>query len=55
MLVAPRDLLRPNSQAPAEYQEGYHFLAWGYGGFEEKQALKKIWFDIYVDDPKKKT
>lgn len=52
MLVASRDLLRPNSQAPTEYQKGYHFFAWGYGDFEEKQALMKIWFDIYVDDLK---
>ncbi|XHF98560.1 hypothetical protein AWENTII_002109 [Aspergillus wentii] len=50
VLVAPRDPLRPNSDASARWERETHFLGRGFGDRKEKQALIKSWIDLCLKD-----
>ena len=50
VFVAPRDPLRPNSDATSRWERETHFLGREFGDQKEKQALIKSWLDLCVQE-----
>lgn len=48
--VAPRDALRPNSDATSRWERETRFLGRDFGDQKEKQALIKSWLDLCIHD-----
>jgi hypothetical protein len=50
VFVAPKDPLRPNSDARSRWEQETHFLGREFGDQKEKQALIKSWLDMCTKD-----
>jgi Heterokaryon incompatibility protein (HET) len=50
VFVAPRDPLRPNSDATSKWERDTHFLGREFGDQKENQALIKSWLDLCVKE-----
>ncbi|KAM5357539.1 hypothetical protein ACJZ2D_016157 [Fusarium nematophilum] len=48
--VAPRDILRPNSDATSRWERETRFLGRDFGDQKEKQALIKSWLDLCIHE-----